>query len=293
MDQETTAPEGAAFEPRPMTDILRDAPAAPAKEPAGRPEPAAASPEPVETGDKPDAQPAAGRSRDDAGRFAPKADAPDNGPPPEPKQDAPQTVPVAAVLEERKKRQALERQLQELQARITAPPAPQQPPQPAAQPDVPLEDLIFQDPQRFIQAVRAPLEDELVRTRLAMSEANARRESDFDEATNAFAQYVEANPQIKGAIAGQLRSHPDPARWALEQGRALIAQERWGQVIQQYGSPEAYIAAQRPSQPAPVAPPSAPPAPPASLASVRSAGPRGVPTWSGPTPLSSIVGTRR
>ena len=292
MEQETTAPEGAAFEPRPMTDILRDAPAAPAKEPAGRPEPVAAPPEPVETGEKPDAQPTAERPRDEAGRFAPKAGAPDTGPPPETKQDAPQTVPLAAVLEERNKRKALEARVKEMEARLTAPP-PAPMPQPAAQPDVPLEDLMFQDPQRFIQAVRAPLEDELVRTRLAMSEANARRESDFDEATNAFTQYVEANPQIKNAVASQLRSHPDPARWALEQGRALIAQERWGQVIQQYGSPEAFIAAQRPSQPAPVAQPSAPPAPPASLASIRSAGPRTAPPWSGPTPLSSILGTRR
>lgn len=291
MEQENTAPEGAAFEPRPMTDILRsDAPTRDT-EPAGRQatEPAPAAP--AETGDKPDAQPTADRARDDAGRFAPKADASkDTGPPPEAKQDAtPQTVPVAAVLEERKKRQALERELQELRTRLAAP-QPAAPPPVQAPPEVPLEDLMFQDPQRFIQAVQAPLQNEIVRTRIAMSEAAVRGEPDFEPAMAAFTQRVEADPQLRAVVSERLRSHPDPARWALEQGRALLAEQQWGQVIQQYGSPEAFLAAQRPPSP----PPAPPPAPPASLASARSAGPRsGGAPWAGPTPLSQILGPRR
>lgn len=294
MEQDTTAPEGAAFEPRPMNDILRsDAPARDT-EPAGRqatePPPAA----PAETGDKPDAQPKGERPRDDAGRFAPKADAPkDNGPPPEPKQDAPQTVPVAAVLEERKKRQAVEARLKELEARLAAPPAPAAAPPPPAAPEVPLTDLMFQDPERFIQAVRAPVEDQLVQTRIALSEQVARQQPDYAEAEEALVRYAQGDPEVLRVVQHALRTHPTPALWALEQGRQLIAQQKWGSVIQQYGSPEAYLAAQQPPPaPQPASPP--PPAPPASLASVRSAGPRsGAAPWAGPTPLANILGPRR
>lgn len=288
MEQETTS-EAPAFEPKPLGEILRDPAPVEQTERAGRPEPEAPQAAPVETGDKPAPAPVE-RPRDDAGRFAPKAQEQAAGPPPEPKQDAPQTVPIAAVLEERKKRQALEARLRELEARVSAPPAPQQP----AQPDVPLSDLMFQDPDRFIQAVRAPIEEQLVQTRIAMSEQVARREPDYAEAEDALARYVQANPQVAAHVRDTLRSHPAPAMWALEQGRQLLAQQKWGQVIQQYGSPEAFIAAQRAAAAPPhVAPSPAPAAPPASLASVRSAGPRTAPTWIGPTPLSNILGTRR
>lgn len=294
MEQETTAPEGAAFEPRPMTDILRDAPAAPAKEPAGRPEPVAAPPEPVETGEKPDAQPTAERPRDEAGRFAPKAGAPDTGPPPEAKQDAPQSVPIAAVLEERKKRQALERQLQELQARMTAPPAPPQMPHQPAEPDIPIEDLMFSAPDKFVERVQAPLRKQVADMQLLVGEMIARQQPDYAAAEQAVFEMLDADPQAKAQVAAFVQANPMQApQWVLHKGRELLAQKQWGPVIQQYGSPEAFIAAQRPSQPAPVAQPSAPPAPPASLASIRSAGPRTAPAWSGPTPLRNILGTRR
>ena len=276
-----------------MNDILRsDAPSRDT-EPAGRQatEPAPAAP--AETGDKPDAHSKDERARDDAGRFAPKAAAPDTGPPPENKQDVPQTVPVAAVLEERKKRQAVEARLKELEARIAAPPPPAAPTA-SASPEVPLEDLMFQDPQRFIQAVRAPIEEQLVQTRIALSEQAARREADYDQAIDALNRHVEQSPpEVRNHVAATLRQHPDPARWAVEQGRAILAQQNWGQVIQQYGSPDAFLAAQRAAAP-PVASHPSPPAPPASLASARSAGPRsGGAPWSGPTPLSQILGPRR
>lgn len=292
MEQETATSGEGTFTPAPFDDILRsDAETAP-REPAGRQASKATPDAPAESGDKPVDLTKAGPPRDERGKFAPKQEQQEAGPPPD-KQDAPQTAPIAAVLEERKKRQASEARAKELEARLAALEAPRQPSAPAA-PEVPLEDLMFQDPQRFIQAVRAPLEDQLVQTRLAMSEANARREPDFEDATAALAQYVESNPHLRDSVRQALRSHPDPARWAVEQGRALLAEQRWGQVVQQYGTPEAFLAAQQQQRAAaPIAQASAPPNPPGSLASVRSTGPRGTPTWNGPTPLNAILGTRR
>lgn len=153
---------------------------------------------------------------------------------------------------------------------------------------------MFQDPQRFISALREPMESQLARTRIALSEQVARQQPDYAEAEAALVQYAEADPEAKAYVRHMLLTHEAPAIWALEQGRQLAAQQRWGQVIQQHGSPEAFLAAHRQAAPAaPVAPPSAPPTPPGSLASVRSAGPRsGAAPWTGPTPLSQILGRR-
>ncbi len=291
METERTEDAG-GFVPRALDDILRPDATATEREPAGRPEP---EPQPAaaeETGEQPAPEPKGEQPRQPDGKFAPKDAAAANAGPPPVEQGAPQMAPVAAVLEERKKRQALEAELRELRARIAAPPPP-----PAAppQPEIPLEDLMFQDPQRFVQAVRAPLEEQLAVTRLAMSERVARMQPDYAEAEAALVSYVNANPQVQQQVAHALRSHPDPAGWALEQGRKLIMQQKWGPVVQQYGSPEAFMEAMRQQAAPPAAPAanSAPPAPPASLASARSAGPRsGAPPWRGPTPLSQILGRR-
>jgi hypothetical protein len=288
---DTNTEEGAAFEPRPMSEVLRSDPAPTREEPAGRPEPTAAPQTTSDPGEKP--APQADRNRDDAGRFAPKGE--QQGAPPASEQNAPQMVPVSAVLEERKKRQALEARIREFEAAPRAPAPAQQMPQQPAQPEVPLSDLMFQDPDRFIQAVRAPLEEQLVMTRIAMSEQVARREPDYADAEAALTAYVEQNPAVRPHVAKALREHPAPAMWALEQGRMLLAQQRWGQVIQQYGSPDAYLAAvQQQQPPAPASRAPAAPPPPASLASVRSSGPRssGLAPWSGPKSLFNTSGRR-
>lgn len=291
-DSDTETSGEGEFAPAPLGDILRGDVTPEPREPAGRQATEAPAETPAETGETTAEQPAEPEiPRDEHGRFAPKqAEAEGTGTPPEPKQEQPQTVPIAVMLEDRKKRQAAEARLKELEARLAALTPPPAAPTAPATPEVPLEDLMFQDPQRFIQAVRAPLEDQIVQTRLAMSEANARREADYEEAMGAFTQYVESNPHLKAAVRDALRSHPDPGRWAMEQGRALIAEQRWGQVVKQYGTPEAFLAAQRAAAAPPAAPSTAPVAPPGSLASVRSAGPRGGADGWTPTPLSEILG---
>jgi hypothetical protein len=293
MEQDNAEISGGGFAPTPMTDILT--PRADKPEPAPTPR-TEAKPEPASaqeaSGDKP-AIPKDDRPRDATGKFAPK-DAQEAAPPAA-KQDAPQSVPVQAVQEERRKRQALERELAELRARAAHPVAPQQQPQPA---QVPLPDLMFQDPERFVQALAQRQEEALLQTRIATSEAIARQQPDYDAAEQALTAYAQSSPQAAREVADALRQHPAPAMWAYQAGRHLLSQQRWAPVMQQHGDPEAFINAEverrmadrMRTQPAPA--PSAAPLP-QSLASARSAGPRNIaPGFSGPTPMSAILGRR-
>jgi hypothetical protein len=290
MEQDST--ERGGFVPTPIDDILRAEPGA-SSEPAGQPEPRAQPEARPETGEAAAPPPEAkdDRPRDEAGRFAPKAEAaakPATGTPPA-ENDPPKSVPTSVLVEERRKWQA---KVAELEARFAQQPAPQpaQPQQPAA-PQIPPEELIFQDPRAFIGMMQQQQQEALLQTRIALSEALVRDKPDYAEAEAALTQYAQSSQKAALEVAQALRSHQAPALWAYEAGKALISRQQWSSVIQQYGSPEAYAAAQRAAAPPP-APSSAPP-PPASLASARSAAPRtGAATFAGPTPLSSILGRR-
>jgi hypothetical protein len=292
MEQNDAQTSGEGFAPTPIADILAPRAAEPAPAPSPEPTP---EPKPEAKGEPP-AQPQDDSPRTPDGRFAPK-DAQAEAVPPTAKQDAqaPTTVPVAVVQEERKKRQALERELAEMRAKAAA---PQAAPQPPAQPQVPLEDLMFSDPQRFVATLRQQQEEQLIQTRLATSEAIARQQPDYAAAEEALSEYYQQSPQAAAEVAHMLRTHAAPAMWAYEAGKALMKQKRWLPVVQQHDDPEAWINAEverRVSEriaqaPAP-APSSAPL--PQSLAAARSAGPRTlVPAFNGPTPISQILKRR-
>lgn len=301
MDQDTAT--GGGFVPTAIEDLLRpDAGAARNVEPAGRQEPEAPAPEASrETGEAiaaPEAKDE--RPRDASGKFIPKAaDAPQEAagsPPAEQQTQPPQHVPASVLVEERKKWQA---KVRELETRLSAPPVPQMPPQPAT-PPVPLQDLLFQDPERFVATLTQQHEEALMQTRIAASEAVARQQPDYDAAEQALEAYAASSPAARMVVARTLRAHPAPAMWAYQAGKHLLAQQKWAPVVSQHSDPEAYIAAeverrmaaQRAAAPTP-APSSVPQPPPASLASVRSAGPRnGAGAWKGPTPIASILGRR-
>ena len=292
MEQNDADNSGGGFAPTPMTDIL-----APRADAAPPPE-AAPAPAPEASGDTP-AAPMHEAPRDPAtGKFVPKEQQADAAPPAA-KQDgqAPTLVPVSVAQEERKKRQALERELAELRAKLAPPPAAQQPPQPAS-PPVPLTDLMFQDPERFVATLRQQQEEALIQTRLATSEAIARQQPDYDAAEQALTAYAQSSPQAAQEVAQALRAHPAPAMWAYQAGKQLLSQQRWAPLMQQHSDPEAWInaeverrLAERAAQ-APAPAPSAAPLP-QSLASARAAGPRNpAPAYRGPTPMSAILGRR-
>lgn len=287
MDQDTTG-SAPAEEPRSLEDILDRAEVAPQQaEPAGQPEPQA------------EAQPpeSEGPPRDDAGRFAPKGEK-DAAPPAA--KDEPKHVPVGALRDERQKRQALEREIADLRAKLTAPPAPpaQHAPQQPAQPPAPLADVLFQDPERFVQTFEERQNEALLQTRIAMSEAAARHQfPDYDEAQRALEAYAVSSEQARAEVRALLRGDPAPAFKAYQAGKHILAHQQWSPLQQQYASPEAYAkamheqwtreAAQQPQQPD-----QSRPRLPTSLASARAAAPRTGPGWSGPPPLDAILGRR-
>jgi len=293
MDQEMTGAPAMEPEansgPTPLGDIFgRHEPveraAAPEGQPATPPEP----PPTPETGE----EPKPGQPRDERGQFAPK-------PPVAPPATREEDGRIAAVKAEREKRQAVERELADLRAKLAAPPAPpavQQPPQQPAPPPVPLEELLFQDPARFIQTFHERQEEALLQTRLATSYAVARQFEGYDEAEAAVAAYAQSGTKQANEIAAELRSHPSPAVRTYEIGKHLLAQQRWQPILQKHQDPESFIAAeverrmQERQQPAqPVAPAPAPRLP-TSLASATSVAPRSGPGWGGPTPLSNVFG---
>lgn len=108
-------------------------------------------------------------------------------------------VPLAALLDERNKRQELEHQLRQLQE---------------SKPDVTEEDY-FDNPQKVIGSVRSEMQQQLSALRMDISEATLRSvKPDFDEKMDAFSDAVKGNPAL---VAG-LRSHPNPALFAYTEG---------------------------------------------------------------------------
>lgn len=148
------------------------------EEPAEQTEPEALEPEkeaeqPQETGEKADATPAS--------------------------EPEPESWTKAAVMDERRKRQALEREIAELRREKTPEPK---------RPDV------FEDPDGAFNHVQTQLQQELVNERIKMSRDFMQMlKPDYDEMEQAFIAMVEDNP----ALIEQMRQHPNPARFAYEQ----------------------------------------------------------------------------
>lgn len=238
---------------------------------AGQPE---ASPETEPDAKKGDTAPEAGddRPRDEAGRFAPKPKEAETAAPPAAERE-PQNVPVAALKDERSKRQEAERRAAAAEAYI-AQLRQQQAPQPAAQPTDATDPMgalldnpagfVEQRAQQVAQQMLAPLQDQMFQDRLHFSVQRARSAPDFEEADALVNAAIQAAPvDVQQRIAAEMRRHPDPGQWVLAQGRAIKERQeflRWKQSQ---------------SQPAPVVDPapSTPATPlPASLATARGIG---------------------
>lgn len=293
--EQDTATSGGAFVPASLEDILRPDQTERDATPAGQPAEASPPPEQSgETGEAAQATPAESAPRDpETGRFAPKQPeepTAEAGPPPvanEPQK----SVPLSAVLEERKKRQALEAELAAFRAAQQPQAAPQQP----AAPQVPLTDLMFQNPEQFVQALQQRQEEALLQTRIATSEAIARQQADYDAAEQALTAYAQSSPRAAAEVAQALRSHPAPAMWAYQAGKHLLAQSKWAPVMQQHSDPDAWInaeverrlAARQSAAPASSSAPS--PRLPGTLADVRSSGTRAAAQAQTYTPLDEIA----
>lgn len=312
MEQDTTRPADAEA-PKPLADIIGKRREASAPPPAGQqaaPPPPPAPPkgeEPKPEASKPEAAP----QRAPDGKFAPKAEAEASAPPAE---DAERNVvPVAALKDERAKRQKAEAEASRVLAEMEAikreiaalrnqPPAQSQPQ--AQQPEAPAPDF-WTDPDAYFahrlgeheRKIRA----DVINRHLGFSEAAARaRHQDFDAALNEFAEAMRANPMLRE----QMVNAPDPGEFVYQVGKRAMS------VKPMLADPEGYRRqieaelrakleaeyAARMAAPAgsePVAQSAVPLPPlPTSLASVRSVSPRTGPQWSGPAPLDAIIGPR-
>jgi hypothetical protein len=231
-----------------------------------------------------------GPVRDEKGRFASK------GEPETPAVEAPPasegeqgTIPVAALKDERSKRQALEAELQQMRAYVQQMQQPVQQ-QPTTQPDR------WEDPEGYdrwlVQQVTAAAEQKATEAfhyqRIATAAVQFKADKpDYDDTIQVFGQMASANP----GLIQQMQQSVNPAQFAYDTAKQAIA-------IQSAGSLDAYIqqeadrraaakAAEQTQALASVADklPSAPP----TITNDRSVAGRNPPQYIGPTSLNDIL----
>jgi hypothetical protein len=250
-------------------------------------EPEQEAPEPIVTPPSDIVDPPSDRVRDEKGRFAkkdetgvePQPQAPvESEAPPAPQSQLPPDIyePLKAVRNENKE---LKRQLEMIQRQMQAPPQPRQP-----------TPEFWDDPQGFMSAEMSRFGETLLQQweqrqqiqRIDASEKAVRAKyADYDEAYQAFEQAVQANPRL----AYELAQSDDPGEFAYSKGKAALA-------IQSVGSLDALKAQIRSEIEAELkaAIPQPKPVLPSTTAADGSVGGRSGPSWSGPTPLTQILG---
>lgn len=181
------------------------------------------------TGDEVEAEEPTGATEESEAKAEPtEADEPeqsdekaeDSPPESEKPKPPPETVPTAALADERAKRQQLQRELDELRHKLERQQAPQKP----AEPDETPVDFL-DDPDKWIAQKEAAWKKELhsVRTEsqakfLSLVENAARaRHEDFDDVVSAFGEAARQNPQL----AQEMLNAPDPAEFAYSAGKRL------------------------------------------------------------------------
>ena len=134
-------------------------------------------------------------------------------------EDAPEQWTKQAVLDERRKRQELEKKLKDFEARFAAPPQPAKQPEPEAQPDW------WGSPEQAAQALQQQMELKVFETRVAMSERLVKQEhADYDEVSSLFAERAKQDPRL----IDELMKHPFPAEFAYSVGQQIKLMDEIG-----------------------------------------------------------------
>lgn len=150
---------------------------------------------PIETGEKPDS-------------AVPPADAKPDG-------QVDETWTKQAVLDERRKRQELEKKLREFEARLQ----PQQQPQQQAKPDW------WAAPDQAAIGLQQQMEMQVFETRVALSERLIKQQHpDYDEVSNLFAERARQDPRL----IYELMQHPLPAEFAYQVGQQIKLMDEIG-----------------------------------------------------------------
>jgi hypothetical protein len=240
----------------------------------------------VETASEPET---IGRPRDEHGRFASQEpgeqeqpaiepEAPQDGPPPSDQEPA--HIPFAALKDEREKRQRAEAERQQVLERLQQYEAYyQQQNAPASEEDADPVALIAAQVQ---QMMMPQVQQQILTARVEVAETLARQKwADYDEKVEHFKEAVKANPYL----LQELTASPNPAEYAYNAANKMLEAKQYGTATPSREQLEAEI---RQKIMAEIGIPNR--QAPTSLANERSIGSRSGPAWSGPTPLSDILG---
>ena len=233
------------------------------------------------------------RERDELGRFkAKQSGEAEEVEPTEPESVTPtqqeERIPIAALKDERSKRQQLEQRLQEYEqyfAQLQQAPQQQQPqeePDMFADPDGFKAHLAAQIRAELLKEVQPTIQQSQIMTRAEVSEIMARQKyEDYDATVEHFKEALASNP----FLLSQLQQAPDPATFAYNAGKQWQAAKNFGseapptreqieaelreKIMNEIGLNRPQV--------------------PTTLAAERSVGARSGPAWSGPKPLSDLL----
>lgn len=123
-------------------------------------------------------------------------------PEPESTKEAEESWTKTAVLDERRKRQELERKIQDLEAKLNPPPEPKKAPD------------VFEDPEGYTKHLRSEVSTMILTERINLSRAMMEAQfKDYPEKEKVFLELAKSDP----SMIEKLRSHPIPAKFAYEQ----------------------------------------------------------------------------
>jgi len=217
-----------------------------------------------------------GQPRDEAGRFAPK----DTGEQPETEQqEAPPAsepeqshIPIAALKDERAKRQAAEERLQQYDAWF----AQQQQARGQQEEQDPLEIIA----QQVMQRLQPQTEMQMLTMRVNVAEEIARTKwADYDEKVEHFKAAVQQNP----FLLQELKAAPNPAEFAYNAAQRILEAKSYGQPGPSMEDMEAKVREKIMAELG-----LNKPQVPTSLVNEQSRGSRSGPAWAGPTSLDDI-----
>lgn len=246
-----------------LDNILNDEPVSDAVEP----QEAQMAPEPQEEPQTPSDGPV----RDEKGRFAAKG-VDDTGSPPD---KLPQEE-YREVRKEREKRQTVERELQALREQFQAIQQPKEPPAPPPS--------LWEDEEGWQQHFGSQVASAAsLNARLDMSEMLAsQNHDDFDEMKDRFIQMMGQNPTLQQQALSA--KHPWEKAYQIAKNAAKMEELAAVDLDDLKAKMREELMAEMQGQT-----PAAPTLPP-TLTTERNVGTRSGPAWSGPRPLSELLG---
>lgn len=183
-------------------------------------------------------------------------------------------IPIAALKDERAKRQAAEERLQQYEAWF----AQQQQVQGQQEEHDPLEIIA----QQVMQRLQPQTEMQMLTMRVNVAEEIARTKwADYDEKVEHFKAAVQQNP----FLLQELKAAPNPAEYAYNAAQRILEAKSYSQPGPSMEEMEAKVREKIMAEIGLNKPQA-----PTSLANEQSKGSRSGPAWAGPTPLNQLLG---